>query len=63
MTIYRHCIRRLMVLKEVQDSRSFTIHLHILWLLLAIADLALENAICKVQSSTFQIGNPLIQMR
>ena len=41
MTIYRHYIRRLMVLKEVQDSRSFTIHLHILWLLLAIADPAL----------------------
>ena len=41
MTIYRHCIRRLMVLKEVQDSRSFTIHLDILQLLLAIADSAL----------------------
>ena len=41
MTIYRHCIWQLMVLKEVQDSRSFTIHLHILRLLLAIADLAL----------------------
>ena len=40
-TIYRHCIQQLMVLKEVQDSRSFTIHLHILWLLLAIADPAL----------------------
>ena len=41
MTIYRHCIQQLMVLKEVKDSRSFTIHLHILWLLLAIADPAL----------------------
>ena len=41
MIIYRHCIRQLMVLKEVQDSKSFTIHLHILWLLLAIADLGL----------------------
>ena len=42
MTIYRHCIQQFMVLKEVQDSRSFTIHLHILQLLLAIADPALE---------------------
>ena len=42
MTIYRHSIQQLMVLKEVQDSRSFTIYLHILWLLLAIADPALE---------------------
>ena len=42
MTIYRHCIRRLMVLKEVQDSWSFTLHLHILRLLLPIADPALE---------------------
>ena len=40
-TIYRRYIWQLMVLKEVQDSRSFTIHLHILQLLLAIADLAL----------------------
>ena len=37
----RYCIWRLMVLKEVQDSRSFTIHLHILRLLLAVAYLAL----------------------
>ena len=43
MTIYRwHCIWRLMVLKEVQDSRAFTIYLHIIQLLLAIADPALE---------------------
>ena len=37
-TIDRHCIQWLMVLKEVQDSRSFTIHLYMLLLLLAIAD-------------------------
>ena len=39
-----YSVRHLMVLKEVQDSMSFAMNQYILWLLLAIAYLALE---CK----------------
>ena len=37
-----HCVQSLVVLKEVQDSMSFTMSQYILQLLLAIVDPALE---------------------